>query len=61
MVKMATIPNYPMDSLRHMQIAKVAIEYEKHGNELFIMIRLKMNLILQVLFSENLIITANLD
>lgn len=27
----------------------------------FIMIRLKMNLILQVLFSENLIITANLD
>lgn len=50
-----------MDSLRHMQIAKVAIEYEKHGNELFIMIRLKMNLILQVLFSENLIITANLD
>lgn len=35
MVKMATIPNYPMESLRHMQIAKVAIEYEKHGNELF--------------------------
>lgn len=47
---MVTIPHYPMDSLKTIEKSFSSMKSMKMNS--FIMIRLKMNLIVQVLFSE---------